>query len=461
MLNAHDRWISAGFKVRRLADKSNGVAKNRSAGNCGNMGSHTTNTSLQIGYLMQNGAPNLNDVSGPQLHVEAIIRGLQKKGHHVRTVAIQQSKLLWGDDLHTWSIPQFSLTQAKWFRLIESGLRRMQFELRLPFFGLFDSLRYADACTQVLMNFDILYERHGYMGFGGVTTARRLGIPLILELNGNIIKEIDEMGIEMSPTQRNLGRWITARTFLAANKVVAVSEALKQHLVADLGIPSEKIVVVTNGVDVELFSQEFDQGRIRRQYGLGSGPIIAFVGSFKPWHGVDLLVSGYKLVQSRFPDSQLVLVGDGVGRDNLAKTIADNGLKERITLSGQLARDQVAAILSIADVVAAPYPYTHTEIVGTPLKLLEYMAAGKAIVASTAPIHDIIINGRTGLRVKPASADSLAQGICHLLDDEVLRSRLAANAARQAQSHSWEHVVEKLLGIFEAELLVKKEPGES
>jgi glycosyltransferase involved in cell wall biosynthesis len=405
----------------------------------------SNNAALRIGYLMQNGAPDLSAVSGPQLHTAAVVRGLQKLGHQVRIVAIQKNRLGWSDDLCHWLSPQFGWTTAIWFRLIESAVRRIQFELKLPFVGIFDSLHFADACAQLLKGCDVLYERYGYMGYGGVLAARWLRIPIIIELNGNIVKEIDEMSIKMSPIQRKLGRWLSSQTLRAANHVVVVSEALKRELMTSARMPGDRISVVLNGVNVELFARLYDDKSIRRRYNLRPSPTVTFVGSFQPWHGVELLVSSFNRVRSRVPDAQLILIGDGPGRDLVATQIAQMGLAKGIKLLGQLSQEQVAEILSVSDVAVAPYPFQHADIVGTPLKLLEYMAAGKAIVASTAPIHEIIEDQITGLRVPPADPDALAEAISRLLSDQALRARLGASARRQAQEqHSWDRVAEEL-----------------
>lgn len=405
---------------------------------------------MRVGYAIQNGAPDLSAVSGPQLHVRAVIGGLQKLGHTVRTVAIQQGKLLWSDDLINWSIPpENGPSHARWFRFIESSLRRTQYELQLPFVGMFDSYRYAAACTDLLSHCDVLYERHGYMGYGGVIAAKRLGIPLIIELNGNILKEIDVRGLEMSGIQRKIGQWITIRTLLAASHVVVVSEALKRVLTSDFRIPEKRISVVLNGVDVEVFTQSYDENQVRAQYGLGRRRAVAFVGSFEPWHGVELLLSSFKQVQSSHPETQLVLIGEGVRQGAVGKQITEMRLTEHVKLLGRLPQKEVAAVLSVSDVVVAPYPFEHFDVVGTPLKLMEYMAAGKAIVASTAPIHEAITNGVTGLRVSPASSEALALGILRVLEDEELRARLGGNARREGREFAWERTAERLSGLFD------------
>jgi glycosyltransferase involved in cell wall biosynthesis len=389
--------------------------------------------------------------------VAAVVKGFEKMGHWVRMVVTQNDRLVWGDQLQNWSPASYHLTRSLGFKLVERPVRRLQSEMHLPYISLFDSLRYADAAVPLLQGYTILYERHGYMGYGGVITARRLGMPLVLELNGNILKEIDEMGVKMSPIQRRIGRWITRTTFLAANHVVVVSDALRQHLVEDLQIPLDKVSVVLNGVDLELFSQPRDEQHTRQIYNLGPGPVITFVGSFQPWHGVEYLVSSFKLVQEQCPDAQLILVGDGAARDQIMAQLTQLGLQDKTILTGRLPQEQVASVVQAADVLVAPYGFKHGDIVGTPLKLLEYLAAGKAIVASTAPIHELITDGVNGLRVEPAESRALAQGIIRLLTDPALRTRLGAAARQQAQQYSWDGVVEKLQRIFMEQLAINPE----
>ncbi len=403
---------------------------------------------MNVGYLMQNGAADLGTTSGPQLHVTAVIKGLERAGCRVRTVAIQQDTLQWSDDLVTWAAPRFGFSSMTTYRLGESCTRRAQTELKAPFLGLFDSLRFADACTQMLRSCHVLYERHGYLGYGGAIAARRLGVPLVLEMNGNILREIEERGVAMSPTQRRIGRWITRRTLLAAAHVVVVADALKRELVTSLGLPPSRISVVQNGVNLELFSRRFDPIPIRARLGIGNGPTIVFVGSFQPWHGVDLLVAAFDLLRDRFPATQLVLVGEGDGRDTVIGRIRELGLERHVVMTGRLEQEEVAAVTGTADVLVAPYPSLRTDIVGTPLKLLEYMAAGGAIVASTAPLHDVVVEGITAVRVEPASAIALAAGIARLLADEPMRARLGAAAWRQAQRYSWDGVAEQLKVIL-------------
>ena len=260
------------------------------------------------------------------------------------------------------------------------------------------------------------------------------------------------MGVRMSRTQKQIGRWTTIQTLKAADHVIVVSEALKKILISDLKIAEEKISVLLNGVDVETFTRSYDSDLVRREYNLQSGVTVTFVGSFQPWHGVDLLISAFKEVATRFPESQLVLVGDGSGRESAIKQIDRLMLGGQVKLLGHLQPAKVAAVLGASDLVVAPYPFVHGDIVGSPLKMMEYMAAGKAIVASTAPIHEIVIDGVSGIRVPPADPQALAQGIMRLIRDKALRCRLASQAAEQGRQYSWRRVVDTLNDILANQL---------
>jgi glycosyltransferase involved in cell wall biosynthesis len=403
---------------------------------------------MRIGYVMQNGVPDLSTVSGPQLHVVSVIRGLQQRGHTVRTVAPQGGRLQWSDDLSEWHPAQFTFSFSSWFRAVERPLRRLQRELHLPFIGMFDSIRYADAASHHLRGFDVVYERHGHMGYGGILAARRLGVPAIVELNGNILKELDAQGIAMSRLQREVSRQVTVRTFGAADRMVAVSPALRDELVLHLGVAAERVVVVENGADLELFRRPIDASAARQAYGLGKGPLVCFAGSFEVWHGVDLLVRAFRSVRNRCPAARLVLVGDGQARAAVESQVATLGLGDSVAFLGHRPHAGVADVVGASDVLVAPYPVQQDDFLGTPLKLVEYMAAGKAIVASRARTHDLIVEGVTGLRVPGADADALADAIVRLLGDAGLRATLGAAAAREALVHSWDRVVDELVAIL-------------
>ena len=165
---------------------------------------------MKIAYLMQEGVPDLRQCppSGPANHVIQVFKELKNQGNQLCLIACMNEKILKSDDL-----VNYCEIHARWlnlgtFRLIESLLRRVQFELKLPYFALFASIRFAQACQQELAGYDIFYERMGWMGYGGTLASRRMGIPLILEINGDHLDELKMLRIEPHGIQRWLSLFI-------------------------------------------------------------------------------------------------------------------------------------------------------------------------------------------------------------------------------------------------------------
>jgi hypothetical protein len=149
---AQDAWEEAGFLLNSWEKASHMSWPDHILAEKPSFEEILSESAPRLGYVMQNGAPDLSRISGSQIHTLATIEGLQKRGYKVRTVAIQDDIIGWSDDLGGWSQPRFGLSQRKGFRIFESGIRRIQTEFHLPFVGLFDSIRFADACVKQLGN---------------------------------------------------------------------------------------------------------------------------------------------------------------------------------------------------------------------------------------------------------------------------------------------------------------------
>jgi glycosyltransferase involved in cell wall biosynthesis len=178
------------------------------------------------------------------------------------------------------------------------------------------------------------------------------------------------------------------------------------------------------------------------------------VGGFQRWHGLDKLLEALALVSKILPEVRLLLVGDGPARPFVEENIYRLNLEKHVTITGFLPHARIPQLLAIADVVTVPYPKLPQEMWFSPLKLYEYMAAGKAIVASSAgQINNVIRHDENGLLVTPGDVADLAQACLHLLQNEADRQRLGANARREAESvHAWARQIERLEQVYEAAL---------
>jgi glycosyltransferase involved in cell wall biosynthesis len=175
-----------------------------------------------------------------------------------------------------------------------------------------------------------------------------------------------------------------------------------------------------------------------------------FVGSFQQWHGLDRLVEGFAQILRKLPEAKLLLVGDGPARPAVERKIAKLGITDAVIITGIVPHTGIPEMLASADVVTAPYPHLPQELWFSPLKLYEYMAAGKAIVASRAgQIAEVIQNGHTGTLCEPGDVNEFAQTTIELLEDPAERRRLGQNAQQQAiEHHSWEQYARRLEEIY-------------
>jgi glycosyltransferase involved in cell wall biosynthesis len=181
---------------------------------------------------------------------------------------------------------------------------------------------------------------------------------------------------------------------------------------------------------------------------------VGFVGGFQHWHGLDKLVESFAAVRRAIPNARLLLVGDGRARQALDEKIAQEKLGPAVTITGLLPQERVPEMLSAMDIAVLPYPQLPREMWFSPLKLYEYMAAGKAIVASRAgQIAEVIRHEVNGLLVEPGNVAELAQTLIDLLNDPAKREQLGFNARRQAvEQHSWNTYIDRLEEVYSSVL---------
>ena len=393
-----------------------------------------------------------------------IVRGLQMAGHRTMLLGLDGRRVVRAASVtDTSPSGHLGLSGGKPFKVVESGLRRAASVLRMPYLGLFDSYRFYEACCRNARDFDVFHERQGLMKIGGSLASKRLGTPLVLEVNADLFFEREFTGSPIQGAQKIVGAFMTRINYRTASAIVCVSEIVKRDLVARWSVPQERVWVLPNAVDVSAFGESADSRNVRLPLGLKDGPLVVFVGSFYPWHDLDLLVDSFVRVVQLRPRARLLLVGDGPNRRLLEERIGVARIRQSVVLTGSMPHEMIPHILHASDVAVAPYPKVSTGFWGSPMKIFEYMAAGKAIVASrVGQIAEVIRNGQTGLLAEPGDVQGFAQAVAHLLRDPSERARLGENARRQAvERHSWESYVERLeriyhtaLGANNAEILI-------
>jgi glycosyltransferase involved in cell wall biosynthesis len=242
--------------------------------------------------------------------------------------------------------------------------------------------------------------------------------------------------------RRALDRHVVGRL---ADAVVAVSRQDAVRMVEVEGMPKGRVRLIPNGI-APLPESRRD---VRKELGIpATAPVVGAVTLLRPEKAIEVLVEATAKLRS-FPDVRLLIAGEGPSRPTLESLAADLGLAERALLLGE--RDDVPDVLRALDVTVIC-----SDFEGTPLALLEYMAAGKAIVATrTGGIPDIIEDGVHGVLVPPRDAAATAAAIERLLADPEERARLGANAReRRRREFDLETTIARIAALYE-ELLAR------
>ena len=295
----------------------------------------------------------------------------------------------------------------------------------------------------------VVYQRHGRFVIAGVLLARALRVPLVLEYNGS--------------EAWMAGHWDPARflpwlrmaeeiAIFGAGTIVTVSEALKQELI-EIGVPPERVLVNTNGVDPSEFCpDESARDVFRRRLAIGPEEVVvAFAGTFSYWHGVEVLERAIRSLldksatepQREAGPSKLrfLLIGKGPLQAEMRSVLREYEAQGYVIFTGSVPHHEMPGYLNAADILVSPHvPMPDGRpFIGSPTKLFEYMAIGKAIVASRLDQLELVLeHNRTALLVRPGDAEELASAILVAAENGDLRHRLGMKAREVVlEKYTW------------------------
>jgi len=283
---------------------------------------------------------------------------------------------------------------------------------------------------------DLVYERFTANSVTPTLVAHLLGIPIVQEVN-LLVDAGRFRPLALQYLTRQIERWVLAYSTL----IVTVSTRFKDVLV-ETGIPSEKVLVCPNAIDPEDFRKEV----IPAIEPEGGTSIVGYVGAFLPYHRLDFLVRAASELDGVEPPVRFLLVGDGVHRPVIETEISRVGVQDLFLLTGRVPHEQVPRYVASMDVAVLPGTADYT----SPVKLFEYMALGKPVLApSVQGIRDVVRHGETGLLFEPDDFGDFLQKLRLLLKDGELRRRVGSDARRQAfERHTWHHNARKVLAFL-------------
>lgn len=267
-------------------------------------------------------------------------------------------------------------------------------------------------------------------GFAAIIAAKLLGVPCVVKLHGSDINAIAKL-----PGPRRMLRWALPK----AARVVAVSRALADETV-QLGVSRERIAIVMNGVDTDLFHPR-DRASARAQLGLTEAPLAVYVGNLKEDKGVLDLAAAWARVAAEMPDARLVIIGDGPARAALEAALDDTA-----QVIGPQPLERIPQWLAAADILTLP---SHAE--GTPNVVLEALASGRRVVATrVGGIPDLITSDEMGVLVAPHDPAALGRALALALRTPYVPATVARLGTRGGWGASAEALHEVLVGAVRA-----------
>jgi glycosyltransferase involved in cell wall biosynthesis len=344
---------------------------------------------------------------GQAVHIEEMVHALRERGHEVRVVAPAPAR----DEGMGGTVG--------WVQRLRQALPKAVYELLELGYSVVAYRRLARAAQEFQP--DVIYERYNLFLLAAALLRRRTGIPLLLEVNAPLVDERLRFGGLGLP---RLAAWAETLAWRSADAVLPVTAVLGER-VCSRGVDRARIHVIPNGINEAHFQQAPTPAEAKRRLGWGDDELVlGFTGFVRDWHGVDTVVRW--LASPAAPaQARLLMVGDGPARAELEALARELSLGDRVRFTGVVDRGAVPALVAAFDIALQPAVVAYA----SPLKLFEYLALGKAIVAPRRPnLLEVLDDGDNALLFDQDRPGALEQALQRLCADAALRERLAAGA---------------------------------
>jgi glycosyltransferase involved in cell wall biosynthesis len=374
---------------------------------------------MKILYSLPHPADRLvTQRAGHVIRAKALLDALQTLGHDViRIEAAANSRAAFSVGIYRGLIRKL-LPRSIAMRLRDRG--RIQ-----------HGRRYAERLIEAAHQHrpDLILETHIAFSLAGKIASERTGIPLILDDCSPAWEEEQQYGVGLKEEALQIHKEVTTH----ASLVVAVNKTMRGHLLNE-GLSPEAVITVENGFDDSIFHPGIDGHPYRQKYQIpDDAVVVVFVGSFQPYHRVDLLLEALHVIKEQ-ASTYLLLVGDGTTLPACQAQAARLGLLDRVRFTGRVLYSDVPFHIAAGDIAVMPA----TNDYGNPMKIYEYMALGKAVVAPNQPtITEIATHEQDAFLFDTEKVSSLAWALNTLVGDGELRGTLSQNGAKRAAGHSW------------------------
>ncbi len=380
---------------------------------------------------------NISLHKGSVVHAKEVVSGLRKLGHRVDVAACSLDKLEKTDCFYNLALSTFPLLKLFKFKRQPHIVSAMILFIRL---------------LKILSQYDILYAREYHIVLIALLPRLIFRKRLVLEMNG--IANEEQLLKNHSLMNRILVFLIQKAEKLATkytDRIIAVTPQIATYLVSKLGCEIGGVEVVSNGVNTNRFYpiQEKDLlAEWRRKLGIAQKEIvIAFVGNLAPWQGIECLIEAAPLLLREIKDIRFLIIGDGILKTALKAKANDLGVLESFLFTGMVDHQEVPLYINIADICVLQK--RRLESGYSPIKLYEYMACGKPLIATRVEGLEFIEAEGIGRLVEPDDVIGLQKTLSSLIKAPQERTRMGQKGLQLArEKFGWESSITKIEKIL-------------
>jgi glycosyltransferase involved in cell wall biosynthesis len=300
-------------------------------------------------------------------------------------------------------------------------------------------------------DYDVVHYRNIWDGFHLAQNKKRFGYKTLFEVNGlpSIELKYHYPGLDADLLMKIKEQEIA--TLHLSDTIICPSRVTRDYI-ASLGLSRKLVTVIPNGVSPSDFSASPLPPRD------GRVPVLLYIGTLADWQGLDVVIHALpKILEKQTVRLQIVGRGRSRQRKMLAKQIRKLGVEEHVSVQPAVPHHEIPGLIAGADVCIAPLGLNDRNVTqgACPIKVLEYMASARPLLASNMPIvRELVREDVDGLLFSPNDPDDLARQVLTLLNDEALSKRLAESASQRALTmFTWHESQKKLLKVYK-ELIV-------
>jgi glycosyltransferase involved in cell wall biosynthesis len=371
---------------------------------------------------------------GASTHILHNIRGLVNGNYNVHLITPNDGLLPTEDTIEGAQVSRITQDLAQ------------NFLARATHFG-------KAVLTHLTLNqtYDVVHYRNIWDGLHVAQNKKRFGYKTLFEVNGlpSIELKYHYPGLDAGLISKIKEQEIA--TLNLSDAIICPSNVTRDYI-ASLGLNRKLVTVIPNGVSASDFSPSPLPARDGRM------PVMLYIGTLADWQGLDIVVKALPKILEQHP-VRLHIVGRGRSRQRklLSKQIHKLGVEGSVTVQPAIPHHEIPALIAESDICVAPLGLNDRNVTqgACPIKVLEYMAAGRPLLASNMPIvRELVREDVDGLLFSPSDPDDLARQVLTLLNDFELSKRLAQSASERALSKfTWHESQKKLIKVYEKLLI--------